>query len=116
MRLLVVGAGSTGGYFGGRLAQAGRDVTFLVRPRRAVDTWIGGVAIGREINKDFELIGELHDEADVHSGRDELIINFGLRWNWSERYTLLASAGADLHNGLGDKIAPLTYLGIQLHL
>jgi 2-dehydropantoate 2-reductase len=35
MRLLVVGAGSTGGYFGGRLAQAGRDVTFLVRPTRA---------------------------------------------------------------------------------
>jgi 2-dehydropantoate 2-reductase len=35
MRLLVVGAGSTGGYFGGRLTQAGRDVTFLVRPQRA---------------------------------------------------------------------------------
>ena len=35
MRLLVVGAGSTGGYFGGRLAQAGRDVTFLVRRSRA---------------------------------------------------------------------------------
>src|SRR3984957_7245067 len=35
MRILVAGAGSTGGYFGGRLAQAGRDVTFLVRPRRA---------------------------------------------------------------------------------
>jgi 2-dehydropantoate 2-reductase len=35
MRMLVIGAGSTGGYFGGRLAQAGRDVTFLVRPVRA---------------------------------------------------------------------------------
>jgi 2-dehydropantoate 2-reductase len=35
MRILVVGAGATGGYFGGRLARAGRDVTFLVRPRRA---------------------------------------------------------------------------------
>ena len=35
MRILVVGAGSTGGDFGGRLAQAGRDVTFLVRPSRA---------------------------------------------------------------------------------
>ena len=35
MRILVVGAGATGGYFGGRLLQAGRDVTFLVRPRRA---------------------------------------------------------------------------------
>ncbi|WP_428489582.1 ketopantoate reductase family protein [Rhodopila sp.] len=35
MRILVAGAGATGGYFGARLAQAGRDVTFLVRPRRA---------------------------------------------------------------------------------
>lgn len=35
MRILVVGAGATGGYFGGRLAQAGRDVTFLVRSGRA---------------------------------------------------------------------------------
>lgn len=34
MRMLVVGAGSTGGYFGGRLAEAGREVTFLVRPAR----------------------------------------------------------------------------------
>src|SRR3984957_11539678 len=35
MRILVVGAGAIGGYFGGRMLQAGRDVTFLVRPRRA---------------------------------------------------------------------------------
>jgi 2-dehydropantoate 2-reductase len=34
MRTLVVGAGATGGFFGARLAQAGRDVTFLVRPGR----------------------------------------------------------------------------------
>lgn len=34
-RILVLGAGGTGGYFGGRLAQAGADVTFLVRPARA---------------------------------------------------------------------------------
>ncbi len=35
MRTLFVGAGATGGYFGGRLAATGRDVTFLVRPARA---------------------------------------------------------------------------------
>jgi 2-dehydropantoate 2-reductase len=35
VRALVVGAGSVGGYFGARLAAMGRDVTFLVRPRRA---------------------------------------------------------------------------------
>jgi len=34
MRILVVGAGAIGGYFGGRLLEAGRDVTFLVRARR----------------------------------------------------------------------------------
>jgi 2-dehydropantoate 2-reductase len=34
MRVLIVGAGSTGGYLGGRLADAGQDVTFLVRPGR----------------------------------------------------------------------------------
>ena len=45
MRLLVVGAGSTGGYFGGRLAQAGRDVTFLVRPRRAAQLRESGLQI-----------------------------------------------------------------------
>jgi 2-dehydropantoate 2-reductase len=35
MRILVIGAGAVGGYFGGRLADAGRDVTFLVRSRQA---------------------------------------------------------------------------------
>jgi 2-dehydropantoate 2-reductase len=35
MRILVIGAGAVGGYFGGRLAEAGKDVTFLVRGRQA---------------------------------------------------------------------------------
>jgi 2-dehydropantoate 2-reductase len=35
MSILIVGAGATGGFFGTRLAQAGREVTFLVRPGRA---------------------------------------------------------------------------------
>jgi 2-dehydropantoate 2-reductase len=35
MRILVVGAGAIGGYFGARLLQAASDVTFLVRPARA---------------------------------------------------------------------------------
>lgn len=35
MRILVIGAGALGGYFGACLVRAGRDVTFMVRPRRA---------------------------------------------------------------------------------
>jgi 2-dehydropantoate 2-reductase len=45
MRVLVVGAGAIGGYFGGRLLQAGRDVTFLVRPRRAAELADSGLII-----------------------------------------------------------------------
>jgi 2-dehydropantoate 2-reductase len=35
MRVLILGAGGVGGYFGARLLETGRDVTFLVRPARA---------------------------------------------------------------------------------
>jgi 2-dehydropantoate 2-reductase len=45
MRVLVVGAGAIGGYFGGRLLEAGRDVTFLVRPRRAAELARAGLVI-----------------------------------------------------------------------
>jgi 2-dehydropantoate 2-reductase len=45
MRILVVGAGAIGGYFGGRLIEAGRDVTFLVRPRRAAELASAGLVI-----------------------------------------------------------------------
>jgi 2-dehydropantoate 2-reductase len=45
MRILVVGAGAIGGYFGGRLLEAGRDVTFLVRPRRAEQLARDGLVI-----------------------------------------------------------------------
>ncbi|GAN77562.1 2-dehydropantoate 2-reductase [Acidisphaera rubrifaciens] len=45
MRILVVGAGALGGYYGGRLLAAGRDVTFLVRPRRAAELVRHGLVI-----------------------------------------------------------------------
>jgi 2-dehydropantoate 2-reductase len=45
MRILVVGAGAIGGYFGGRMLQAGADVTFLVRPRRAAELAESGLVI-----------------------------------------------------------------------
>ena len=45
MRVLVVGAGAIGGYFGGRMLQAGRDITFLVRPRRAGELASAGLLI-----------------------------------------------------------------------
>jgi len=45
MRILIVGAGAIGGYFGGRLLEAGRDVTFLVRPGRAAQLASDGLVL-----------------------------------------------------------------------
>jgi vitamin B12 transporter len=45
MRILVVGAGAVGGYFGGRMALAGQDVTFLVREARAKELAENGLVI-----------------------------------------------------------------------
>lgn len=45
MRILILGAGATGGYFGGRLAEAGADITFLLRPARAARIAAEGLRI-----------------------------------------------------------------------
>jgi 2-dehydropantoate 2-reductase len=45
MRMLVLGAGALGGYFGGRALEAGLDVTFLARPRRAAQLARDGLRV-----------------------------------------------------------------------
>lgn len=49
MKILVLGAGAMGGYYGGRLMQAGADVTFLVRPRRAQVLAKDGLVVRSEL-------------------------------------------------------------------
>ena len=45
MNILVLGAGTIGGYYGGRLAEAGAEVTFLVRPGRAAQLTRDGLVV-----------------------------------------------------------------------
>ena len=45
MRIVILGAGGIGGYFGGRLIAGGADVTFLVRSGRALQLARDGLAI-----------------------------------------------------------------------
>src|ERR1700752_271675 len=73
MRILVVGAGATGGYFGGRLAQAGRDVTFLVRARRAAQLAAHGLMI-RSPHGDFALPSPQPVLAETIAGTFDLIL------------------------------------------
>ena len=66
MRILVLGAGGTGGYFGGRLAQSGADVTFLVRPARALQLKQHGLQIRSPLgDADFPVAHVVADQLEA---------------------------------------------------
>ncbi|MFL6811585.1 MAG: 2-dehydropantoate 2-reductase [Bradyrhizobium canariense] len=73
MRILVVGAGAIGGYFGGRLLQAGRDVTFLVRPRRASELASAGLVI-KSPNGDVTLHNPPTVQADALKDKFDVVL------------------------------------------
>ncbi len=60
METLILGAGATGGYFGARLLEAGADVTFLVRPRKAQQLRDSGLVVksatGDVYRRDIKII------------------------------------------------------------
>ena len=73
MRILVVGAGAIGGYFGGRMLQAGRDVTFLVRPRRAAELADAGLVI-KSPNGDVTLKSPPAVQADKLNEKFDVVL------------------------------------------
>jgi 2-dehydropantoate 2-reductase len=73
MRILVVGAGAIGGYFGGRLLQAGRDVTFLVRPKRASELASAGLVI-KSPNGDVTLKNPPTVQADKLAEKFDVVL------------------------------------------
>lgn len=111
MTILVVGAGATGGYFGARLAQAGRDVTFLVRPRRAEQLRERGLRIvgpgagadaGQAARPKLVMAGELTEHADV------VLL--------SVKATALEQAVADFAPAVGPRTAVVPFLNGMAHL
>jgi len=90
MRLLVVGAGATGGYFGGRLAAAGRDITFLVRPRRADRLKAEGLQI-LSPHGNLTLKPKLAIAGDITEPFDALLLSVKAS-HWIRLLTILHSA------------------------
>lgn len=79
MKILICGAGATGGAFGTRLIEAGRDVTFLVRPARAENLRSHGmhfIAPGEDRTNTVEVItaAELADRAPTPETFDLIIV------------------------------------------
>jgi 2-dehydropantoate 2-reductase len=73
MRILVVGAGAIGGYFGGRMLEAGCDVTFLVRPRRAAELAGAGLVI-KSPNGDVTLKNPPTVQANIFTEKFDVVL------------------------------------------
>jgi 2-dehydropantoate 2-reductase len=69
MKILVLGAGATGGYFAGRIAHVGADVTFLVRERRAAQLAANGLVV-RSPHGDFTVRAQFVQQAEVRPEYD----------------------------------------------
>ncbi|KZB98684.1 2-dehydropantoate 2-reductase [Methylobacterium radiotolerans] len=110
MRTLIVGAGATGGYYGARLAEAGADVTFLVRPARAAKLAADGLNVRSPLG-DLHLPDPPTVTADklAGAGRFDLILLSCKAYD-------LDSAVADLAPAVGPDTAILPVLNGMSHL
>src|ERR1700735_2387411 len=75
MRILVVGAGAVGGYFGSRLVKAGRDVKFLVLPKRAEQIQAQGLQIVSPMHGDFTARPKTITAAQIASRYDVIFLS-----------------------------------------
>lgn len=73
MRILVIGAGAVGGYFGGCLLRTGRDVTFMVRQQRAEQVARDGLRISSP-HGDFDVAARTVQAHEVDEQFDLVLV------------------------------------------
>jgi len=107
MRILVLGAGAVGGYFGGRLAEAGKDVTFLVRGARATALNQRGLKVESALG-DFQVPVKIAT-ADRVGGPYDLVLLTAKHYD-------LDAAIETIRPGVGADTAVLPLLNGLVHL
>jgi 2-dehydropantoate 2-reductase len=108
MRILVVGAGAIGGYFGGRMLQSGADITFLVRPGRAAELASAGLVI-KSPHGDVTLAAPPTVQADKFDKTFDLVLLSCKAFDLEDAIASFASA-------IGPKTAVLPLLNGIRHL
>jgi 2-dehydropantoate 2-reductase len=107
LRFLVLGAGAVGGYFGGRLVEAGRDVTFLVRAPRATALAEHGLRVESPLG-DFQVPVKVATADRVGGPYDVVLLT-------AKHYDLDAAIDA-IRPGIGRQTAVLPLLNGLVHL
>ncbi len=95
MKILVVGAGGVGGYFGGKLAQAGLEVTFLVRGKHFEAIKQNGLQV-KSIKGDFKVCPKVVNDLRNLKMSPDLII-LGVK-SWQ-----IIDVAKQLKSVIGDK-------------
>jgi hypothetical protein len=78
--------------------------------------WMGGLCLGHNVTKEWEIDAEVHLTASEGLHRSEAILNAGTRYDFSEHTTLLLAVGSDAHDTLAPRISLLTFVGLQIRL
>lgn len=107
MKILVVGAGAVGGYFGARLAQAGRDVTFLVRHARVEQLQRNGLQIISP-HGNLTLQPRIVTSQDIRTPYDLVLL--------SVKATALDQAIADMKSAIGPETMIYPVLNGMRHI
>ncbi|MFJ7591719.1 2-dehydropantoate 2-reductase [Streptomyces sp. NPDC097617] len=107
MRILTVGAGAVGGFFGARLADSGQDVSFLVRPARAKALAARGLRVSGQ-GEQLHLTPKLVTAGAVGGPYDLVLL--------SVKATALHTALADIEPAVGPETAVVPLLNGVAHL
>ncbi|WP_017573928.1 ketopantoate reductase family protein [Nocardiopsis halotolerans] len=108
MKILVVGAGAVGGYFGAHLVRAGRDVDFLVRPARAALLREHGLSV-RDVDGNVETVPVSAVTADQLGSDYDLVIVTVKSYGFDD-------ALKDLSPAVGPRTAVLPFLNGMRHI
>ncbi len=116
MKIVVFGTGGVGGFFGGKLAMAGNDVTFVARGKHLEAIRNLGLKV-KSINGDFHVYAEAVSELD-ESIKADLVILAVKSWQLAEAAMAIEPVlnpetivlpllnGADIADRLGKLIYP----------
>src|ERR1700722_10756496 len=85
---------------------------FYLKPRRP-NEWLYGIAAEYQISEKFSIMGEFHGGCNYRFRDDQLISNFGSRWQFHKNISLLASVGRDLRPNIPGDSGFLSYLALQ---
>jgi hypothetical protein len=79
------------------------------------EEWVWGIALGRSITEEIEILGEVHGESARNFDRAQMVFNLGARVKLSHLNSILVSAGRGIRGEVRGEPEFIGYLGLQFN-